>query len=180
MKKILMPVLVLFLVFSVSGCLQPKQVKIDCQLVVSPETKEGKAALKKEIKKLSRELKGRAKKNASKHLRLAMLLIHSNNPSPEFKRAKAELDRFLSLNKGTECVEHARNIRSMLVRVIETEKSVRRTRKKIKELEASEALCAKRDKECTQVQKELKSCKENIIKLQSLDIQMERRRKSLR
>jgi hypothetical protein len=179
-KNVLMPAMFLCLAVSVAGCVQTKQVKIDCQLIVSPETEAGRADLKKEIDGLTRELKGKAKTDAMKHLRLAMLLIHRNNPSPDFRRAKSEMDIFLSSYKGSECVEHARNIRNLIVRAIDTEKSMKRARKKTSELEASEALCAERDKECTQLQEELQSCKENIIKLQSLDIQMERKRKSLR
>lgn len=179
-KNILTAALFLCLAVSVSGCVQSKQVKIDCQLVVSPETKAGRADLKKNINKLTKELKGRAKRDAMKHLRLAMLLIHSNNPSPDFKRAKAEIDIFLSSYKGVECVEHVRNIRNLLVRTIDAEQSMKRAREKTRELEASEALCKERDKECRQLQEELQSCKENISKLQSLDIQMERKRKSLR
>jgi hypothetical protein len=84
------------------------------------------------------------------------------------------------LYKGTECVEHAKNIRNLIIRTIDAEKSLISAKKKTRELEAQEALCVERDKKCTQVQAEFKSCKENITELQSLDIQMERKRKSLR
>jgi predicted ATP-grasp superfamily ATP-dependent carboligase len=119
----------------------------------------GKAALQKEIKRQA----GNPEASAMEHLELAMLLVHKDNPAPDLKRARAEIDIFLKSHKGkgADCMEAAKVVRHFVDKAINAEVELGRLRGEVERL-----------------QEESRLCEENIKKLQSIDIQMERKRKS--
>ena len=159
-KQIMRLALVLCLAVLVSGCMLTKQVPVSCQFDVLPDTTAGKTALNKNIEELTNELKANPEANSIKHLRLAMLLIHRNNPNPDYKRAISEMEIFLSLNKEAEGLEDVKNIKALLENLYNEKEACKDAKEACKD--------------------EIEACKENIRKLQSIGLEMERKRRNIR
>lgn len=183
--KLIVFFFLLCLVIFTTGCAQQTKNIKGSTYYLSLQTKE----IKTEISRLENALKSEddslSRPTSLYYFYLALLYSHPKNPEPDYNHAFKNLEEYISLNpEGAEQKSSVQYLMSLLKKSIKNENLCNELKTLITTLnQKNETLIEKYEKLLIENQKlliENQNIKEILEKLKQLDIQLEKKRKTLK
>ncbi len=148
---------------------------IECDLFHAPTDKEIRSVgFVSRVKKLTERIKttGDSQIRASLYLRLTTLLMDHRNPGRDYVRATRELGYYLAVSGDIGCANTARNVHGILKQLKYSGSSSETGQLKEKVNSLSQEL--------EQCRESFTSCNETVRRLQEIELDMERKRRTIR
>lgn len=148
---------------------------IECDIFHAPTDKEIRSVgFVSRVKKLTEQIKtaGDSETKASLHIRLTTLLMDHRNPGKDYVRAARELGYYLALSGDVGCADTAKNVHGILkqLKYSDSPATIRRLREEASSL----------SQELEQCRESFTTCNETVRRLQEIELQMERKRRTIR
>ena len=167
------------LVFT-AGCVPSSSKKHDtgpiiCDIFRAPTDEEIRSeGFASRVKRLTEQIKTTENSHirASMHIRLTTLLMDHRNPGKDYVRAARELGYYLAVSGDIGCADTARNIHGILkqLKYSGSSSKTRQLTEKVNSL----------SQELEQCSESFATCNETLRRLQEIELQMEKKRRTIR
>jgi len=182
---------VLWALVLLAGCIslpskQDVPDAIVCDLFHAPSDEEIRSeGFNSRVERLTEQIKtaGDSEARATLHLRIATLLMDKRNPDKDYSRATTELGYYLSVTGDLVCMDTARNVLGILKqpKTPGISPETKKLKEKVNSLSKELKQCSESSsKELEQCRESFATCNETLRRLQDIELQMEKKRRTIR